>query len=167
MPFTPFHFGAHACVALPINKKINTLVFILANVIIDLEPLIAMIFNFSYPLHGYAHTFVGASILGGVWGFIAYRFKLIFEKILKIVKLPHEFTMKKYILSGVFGALLHVLFDAPLYMDIKPFYPLKVNPLYELISNPLMYRICVLLFIPAIVLYIYVITKHKNNIINS
>lgn len=72
MPFTPFHFGPHACMALPINKKINIIVFILVNIIIDIEPLLVIIFNLSYPLHGYAHTFIGASIIGGIWGFIAY-----------------------------------------------------------------------------------------------
>ena len=37
MPFTPFHFGPHGCVGLPISKKINVLVFVLANVVVDIE----------------------------------------------------------------------------------------------------------------------------------
>ncbi len=74
MPFTPFHFGAHACAALPAGKKINILVFILANVIIDIEPLLIMIFNFAYPLHGYAHTFLGTSIIGFLWAALADKF---------------------------------------------------------------------------------------------
>lgn len=167
MPFTPFHFGAHACVALLINKKINILVFILANVIIDIEPLLVMVFNSSYPLHGYAHTFVGASILGGIWGLISYRFKNIFEKFMKLLKLPFGFSMKQYIISGVTGALIHVLFDAPLYLDIQPFYPLIANPLYGLISNLLMYKICTLLFVPAMILYIYAPKRYRNSIKNS
>jgi hypothetical protein len=162
MPFTPFHFGAHASIALPLNKKINGLVFILANVIIDIEPLLVIVFNFSYPLHGYAHTFIGASILGGIWGIAAYQFKIIFEKILKILKLPPIFSMKQYIISGISGAWLHVLFDAPLYTDIKPFYPIKINPLYGLISNTLMYKMCSLLFIPAVILYFWSVNRYKK-----
>ncbi|MBI4844918.1 MAG: hydrolase [Candidatus Omnitrophica bacterium] len=163
MPFTPFHFGAHACVALPLNKKTgNILVFLLTNVIIDIEPLLVIIFNFSYPLHGYAHTFIGASILGGIWGIIAYQFKTIFEKILKILKLPPIFSMKQYIISGILGALLHVLFDTPLYTDIKPFFPLAINPFYGLISHPSMYKICSLLFIPAMILYFWVVNRYRK-----
>ncbi|MCK5707530.1 MAG: hydrolase [Candidatus Aureabacteria bacterium] len=162
MPFTPYHFGAHACIALPLRKRINILVFVLANVVIDIEPLSVMVFNLSYPLHGYAHTFLGAVIIGGIWGGIAYQFKKIFITLLKILKLPYEFTIKQYVFSGVFGSLLHVLFDAPLYTDIQPFYPIKANPLYGLISNPVMYKICFLLFIPAIILYSYTIIRNKN-----
>ena len=44
MPFTPFHFGAHACIAIPLRKIIDIPVFILSNIIIDIEPLIVMIF---------------------------------------------------------------------------------------------------------------------------
>jgi len=68
MPFTPFHFGAHACVAFPFNKKIDIPVFILANVAIDIEPLLVITLNLHYPLHGYAHTFIGAIFIGTLWG---------------------------------------------------------------------------------------------------
>jgi len=34
----------------------------------------------------------------------------------------------RYILAGVSGWTFHVLLDAPLYYDIKPLYPLKINP---------------------------------------
>jgi len=162
MPFTPFHFGAHACVALPIDKHINTIVFILANVVIDIEPLLVMVFNLSYPLHGCAHTFIGASIVGGIWGFIAYQFRTTFEAVLETLKLPHKFALKQYILSGILGALLHVLFDAPLYADIRPFYPLETNPLYGLISSPLMYGICSILFVLAVILYFCAIRRHER-----
>ncbi|MFH0790225.1 MAG: hydrolase [Candidatus Omnitrophota bacterium] len=162
MPFTPFHFGAHACIALPVNKKINILVFVLSNVIVDIEPLLVMAFNLSYPLHGYAHTFIGSSMLGAAWGAIAYQFKTIFEKTLRILRLSSEFSMKQYILSGVLGAVIHVLFDAPLYADIKPFFPLKINPVYGLISKPLMYKICSLLFISAVMLYFWAVNKYRD-----
>ena len=89
MPFTPYHFGAHACAALPINKNINILVFILANVVIDIEPLLVMLYNLDYPLHGYAHTFIGAAIVGSIWGVTAYSCTILFEKGLKLLKLPH------------------------------------------------------------------------------
>ena len=49
---------------------------------------------------------------------------------MSILRLPYTPTYVRMALSGVLGAWLHVLFDAPLYSDMKPFYPLQANPLY-------------------------------------
>lgn len=154
MPFTPFHFGAHACVALPLQKKLDVPVFILANVIIDIEPLLVMLFAWDYPLHGYVHTFLGSFVVGALWGCIAYPFRISITKLMNFFRLSYEPILRRSILSGALGGCMHVLFDAPLYTDIKPFYPFMVNPLYGLISIPQMYLLCSLLFIPAFVLYI-------------
>ena len=62
MPFTPFHFGPSATIAFPLRGKIDIPVFILANVAIGIEPLTVMILNLSYPLHGYAHSFLGGGL---------------------------------------------------------------------------------------------------------
>lgn len=167
MPFTPFHFGVHACVAFPLNKKLDIPVFILANVAIDIEPLLVITLNLFYPLHGYAHTFIGAILLGTLWGLIAFKCKYSLRRLMKFLKLPYETTLKKCIISGVLGALLHVLFDAPLYAEIKPFYPLSINPFYGLISNSSMYKLCTLLFVPALIFYVYSIIKFKNDKINK
>ncbi len=162
MPFTPFHFGAHACIALPLNKKIDIPVFVLASVAVDIEPLLVMLFNLSYPLHGYAHTFIGGAIVGILWGIIAFKGKNILGKLMEFFKLPYETNLKKCILSGVLGALLHVLFDSLIYCDVKPFFPLSFNPLYGIVSYSFMYILCSLLFIPALLIYIYSITHNRE-----
>lgn len=164
MPFTPFHFGVHATVALPLKKRIDIPAFILANVIIDIEPLLVMIFNLNYPLHGYAHTFIGSFIIGSLWGSIAYALRGPLAKIMHFLKLPYLPALKISILSGAAGGCLHVLFDAPVYADIKPFFPLNVNPLYGLISMPSMYLLCTLLFIPAFILYFGTVKKYKSDL---
>jgi len=86
---------------------------------------------------------------------------------MRFLKLPYETTLKKCIISGVLGALLHVLFDAPLCTDIKPLYPFDINPFYRLISNSSMYKLCTLLFVPALIFYIYTVMKFKNDRINQ
>lgn len=164
MPFTPFHFGAHACVALPLSKRINFLTFVLANIIIDIEPLLVMLFNLDYPLHGYAHTFIGAALIGALWGLAAHKSKGALKKFSQLLKLPSDFTKRQYVFSGVSGTLLHVVFDAPIYSDIRPFFPLKINPLFGLISAPSMYKICAFLFLPAVILYIFVFQRNKQTI---
>ncbi len=155
MPFTPFHFGAHACAVLPLQRKLDIPAFMLSNVIIDIEPLLVIFFNLNYPLHGYVHTFIGSIIIGSLWGCIVYVSRKPLSKVMNFLKLSYVPSIRISILSGALGGCLHVLFDAPIYADIKPFYPLSINPLYGLVSIPMMYLLCTLFFIPAIVLYIF------------
>lgn len=163
MPFTPFHFAPHACMALSVSKKINIIVFVLANVAVDIEPLLVMTYKLNYPIHGAAHTLIGAAIIGFFWGSLAYLFKEQFSKLLKLLKLSWEFTWKQYIISGVFGAWFHILFDAPLYFDIQPFYPIGINPFYGLVSRELMYKFCSFLFIAAVLMYLRQLFKKQSS----
>lgn len=159
MPFTPFHFSVHACVAFPLLRKINFPIFILINVIVDMEPLLVILFNFDYPAHGYAHSFLGATVLGSLWGLIGYYFDNLSKTLMEWLKLNHYSGLKSCLISGITGGWLHVLFDAPLYTDIRPFFPVLNNPLYGLIEIPAMYILCTLLFVPAFILYILRISK--------
>ncbi len=69
----------------------------------------------------------------------------------------------KTIISAVLGVWFHIVFDAPIYKDIRPFFPYESNPLYGLVYLPDMYYFCLLLFIPATLLYIWNVLKIKNN----
>jgi len=113
-------------------------------------------------LHGYAHTFIGGGLIGSIWGVLTFLLKIPISKILRLLKLPSEFTIKQYIVSGALGALLHVLFDSPLYTDIMPFFPITANPLYGLVSRGLMYKLCGLLFVPALLTYAWYAVKNSK-----
>jgi len=168
MPFTPFHFGPSAFVSLPLKRYIDIPIFILANVAIDIEPLLVMTLDLAYPLHGFAHTFVGAAAVGVTIGIMANFAKNHLEHIMrKILRLVYQSSKKKYILSGILGSWFHVLLDTTLYTDIKPFYPFTdLNPFLGLIQDSLMYKICAYAFIPAIAAYILIVileaSKQKN-----
>jgi hypothetical protein len=45
-----FFFCPHACVALPLRRWIDVPVFIGANVVIDIEPLLVRLFRLNIPL---------------------------------------------------------------------------------------------------------------------
>jgi len=162
MPFTPFHFGPHATIAFSLKSKVDLPVFLLANVVIDLEPLLVMIFNLPYPLHGYAHSFLFSALIGGFWGLIAFTQKKRTKIVMQYFKLPYETSRLKATFSGAFGAMLHTLFDAPLYFDIRPFYPLSENPLYGLFSTSMVYKFCTFMFVPAVILYYYRVKQSKK-----
>ena len=74
MPFTPFHFGPSAVIALPLNRYIDIPAFLLANIAVDIEPLAVMSLSLSYPLHGYAHSILVVSIIGVIFGLGLYHF---------------------------------------------------------------------------------------------
>ena len=75
MPFTPYHFGAHACASLPFRHQLDVPVFIAANVVIDLEPLLVLGLHLDYPVHGYAHTLLFGGAIGLGFGALAYPFR--------------------------------------------------------------------------------------------
>ena len=155
MPFTPYHFGAHACASLPFHRQLDVPVFIAANVVIDLEPLLVMALDLDYPLHGYAHTLLVGGMIGLGFGALVYPFREPIGLLMGFLRLPYLPSWRRMMLSGMLGAWLHVLFDAPLYRDIRPFYPLQVNPLYGIASPHAVYTLCALLFVPAVLLYLY------------
>lgn len=167
MPFTPFHFGPHACIALPSQRYIDVPIFVGANIAIDIEPLLVMVYGFNYPLHGYCHTFLFGSMVGLLLGLIAFPFRKLIGKVMSLIHLPYSTNLLKMVVSGMLGAWLHILFDMPLYQDIEPFYPLSANPLYGIVSAKVVYGTCTLLFLPALALYWYVVfarkTKNETN----
>ena len=163
MPFTPFHFGPHACVALPLQRYIDVPIFIGANVVVDIEPLLVMIFQPNYPLHGYCHTFLIGGLLGLFFAVAAYPFRQFIGKAMSLVRLPYSPTLLKMVVSGILGVWMHILFDSPLYIDIKPFYPLSANPLYGVISLNAAYITCMLLFLPALLIYLNIVRSEAKN----
>ena len=163
MPFTPYHFGAHACASLPFCKRLDVFVFMLSNVVIDIEPLLVMTMDLDYPLHGYFHTFLGGGFVGFIWALIIFVFRKRVAKVMRVIHIPYNPQLKMMIISGIFGAWMHVLFDSPLYYDVRPFFPLNSNPLLGLVSIQNMYTICTYLFIPAILIYLVVVISYRRN----
>ncbi len=120
-----------------------------------MEPLLVMTLNLNAPLHGYVHTFLIGGVIGALFAVTFYPLRGLIGAGMKALRLPYAPTLKKMVLSGILGAWMHILFDAPLYLDIKPFYPLQTNPLYGVLSPRAVYGICIISFLPALLLYIY------------
>jgi len=162
MPITPLHFGPSAVVSLPLSRYLDVPVFILANVMIDLEPLSVFIFRFDYPLHGYAHTYLFGSLLGALLAVIAFYAYPLTKKLMTFFSLDYQRNFVKMLLSGILGVAFHVFLDSFLYADIQPFYPLDYKPMYGLLSHSFVYNMSMLAFIPAIALYLWQAGKLKR-----
>ncbi|NIR87405.1 hypothetical protein GWO13_07505 [Candidatus Bathyarchaeota archaeon] len=73
---------------------------------------------------------------------------------LRFLKLDQKRSFPRIFAGALIGVYSHILLDAPLYTDIKPFWPLDLNPLYsETMPRGLMYGICGTSFIVAFVIY--------------
>jgi len=160
MPFTPYHFGPSACIALPLRKYIDIPVFILANVVIDLEPLTVMVFGLNYPLHGYFHTLLGGAAVAVFWALIAYWRKNFFQRLMELFHVSYQTGFGKILLSSLLGVWFHVVVDSILYTDIRPLWPLKTNPAYALLNPQTVYLLCKISFLPAIAFYVVAVASY-------
>lgn len=156
MPFTPFHLGPALCLGLPLRKYMHAPTFILANIAVDMEPFLVLSLGLRYPLHGYLHTFILAFCSGLALGLVMFLLERIMHPLYKVFLLEPKIMLKAkpFIIAGVLGTMFHVLLDAPLYDDIRPFYPLAVNPLYSVVSPLEVYSLSVWMGILGIVFYV-------------
>ena len=171
MPFTPFHFGPAALIGLPLKRWIDIPVFVLANVVVDFEPLAVMVFRLDYPLHGYFHTFLFGGLFGLLWGLAAYPFKPVLRFLMGIFGLPYQPTLFKMMMSGMLGIWLHVFIDSFLYKEMNPFCPIMGNPFHAIVRYQTVFLICEISLVIAIVIISRVCyfeaDKGKNSIYKS
>jgi membrane-bound metal-dependent hydrolase YbcI (DUF457 family) len=162
MPFTPYHLGPSGCVALALRKYIDVPVFVLANVVIDLEPGIVLFFRLDYPHHGYCHTFVFGTVIGLMWGLVGYAARNPLRWLMKLFGLSYQTSLGKALLSGLLGIWFHILIDSFCWGDIRPFWPSNANPLSNLTTLNTVCLLCAISFVPAIALYVAAVLKRAR-----
>ena len=156
MPFTPFHLGPALGFGLPLRKYLHVPTFLVASILVDVEPFLVLSLGLDYPLHGYLHTFIVAFIMGLALGYAMFLLERILRPLYRTLLLESNAAskLKSFIVAGVLGTMFHVLFDAPLYDDIRPFYPFLANPLYHSASSFEVYGFCVWTGMFGVVFYI-------------
>jgi membrane-bound metal-dependent hydrolase YbcI (DUF457 family) len=153
MPFTPYHFGPNALIGLSLNKYIDLPVFVLTNVVVDLEVLAVMLFNLNYPLHGLCHTFLVGIVVGIICGLIAYPFRNLLQSLMNLFQLSYQTSVTKMAVSGVLSVWLHVALDSIVHWDVQPFWPIAGNPLFKSVSTSTIFTICEISGITAAVIF--------------
>jgi membrane-bound metal-dependent hydrolase YbcI (DUF457 family) len=153
MPFTPYHFGPSGFIGLTFRKWIDLPVFVLVNVIVDLEVLVINILGFGWPFHRYFHTLLIGAAAGILWALAAWPLRNIFKMIMQILRIPYKPNLWKMLVSGVLGMWLHVVIDSIYHWDVHVFWPDKGRPLYRLITRQQLEALCLAFFIAAIVLW--------------
>jgi membrane-bound metal-dependent hydrolase YbcI (DUF457 family) len=162
MPFTPYHFGPISWISLLGIKYLNIAAFLIASVIIDVEPFLVIVFSLNYPLHGFLHTILGGTIVAFILAVVLFHIRDLLNKIMAIIKLNQESTFKTILFSCLVGVYSHIFLDSFLYSDIKPLYPFGNNPLFGMVSYKTIYLFCSYSFLLGALFYIVRLIKIKR-----
>ncbi len=129
MPFTPYHFGPGLFVGLLFLGVIDFPTFLVASVIVDVEPFLVLTFNLDYPLHGLFHSFLGGTLVALPLALMMHQIRDKLSPLLSFFKLEQKVSFKSILVAALSGIYIHILLDSRIYMDIQPLYPSNYNPL--------------------------------------
>jgi membrane-bound metal-dependent hydrolase YbcI (DUF457 family) len=145
---------------------------LIASVIIDIEPIMVIVFNLSYPLHSVLHSFFGAFLVTLLLIFVMKYLREYFSPIMVVFKLKQEISLRSISIGAFVGTFSHVLLDAPLYGEMNPFFPLLGNPFWIESSFVSLYisLFCAYCFLGALLTYFIKLTiqisKNKKRDLN-
>ncbi len=154
MPFTPYHFGPGLFLGVVLLPFVDLSTIIIASVILDLEPLVALMLNLPIPLHGFFHTYLGATIVAFILTFVIWPFRGYFNKIVSVFGLHQESSLRHIFLASIIGTCSHILLDSFLYAEMNPFYPILGNPFLGIVQGVFVYNICIILGLLGFAIYI-------------
>jgi hypothetical protein len=131
MPFTPFHFGPAIAIKAVVPRYFSVSVFILSQVLMDLEPLYYMLTD-NPPLHRFFHTYLGAAVIfvvcliigkptGQLW--LKIWNKLVSPGPHSRLHSPGEITLKATAIAAFLGPFSHVFLDSIMHSDVHPLAP--------------------------------------------
>ena len=164
MPFTSFHIGPALFFGLLLFRHIQLPTFLIANVIVDLEPFFILLLGLESPLHGFLHSFAGGSLIAIVLTLSMGKLDNYIQIPARTIKLSQELPLKSIWMASFFGIYLHILLDSTLYSDIKPFYPSDFNPFLnnDILSGISIYFLCVILLIIGFLFYLYKVAADRS-----
>jgi hypothetical protein len=144
MPFTPLHMGPGIAVKAAMRGAFSLVVFGWAQIVMDIQPLLVMLTGEGH-LHGFSHTYVGATMLGAV---AAVTGKYFGEWGLRFLGLDEECPIgwRVAVPSAAIGTYSHVAIDSIMHADMAPWWPWSsTNALLGWISIDALHTACLAL----------------------
>ncbi|MCW4020286.1 MAG: hypothetical protein NWF14_03540 [Candidatus Bathyarchaeota archaeon] len=159
MPLTPFHFGPGLLVGLLLLSFIDFPTFLIASVIVDIEPILVLALSLGYPLHRFFHSFLGGTLAALILVVAMTKIRDQFSPLLSVFKLEQKTSFKGIALASFSGVYIHVLLDSQMHADMQPFYPLDFNPFLSSGSLPGLgvTMACVWCFFGAVAVYAFML----------
>lgn len=171
MPYTPYHFGPSGFFGLLFRRWIDPVVFVAANILIDVEVLADGYFAPGWPVHRlwHFHTLLVGGIAGAIFGTTVYLIKPIrkfIETFMRMFFVPYKAGFWKTVTAGVLGAWFHVVIDSVYHYDVQTFWPYKRAVFYRWITMGRVSDVqqwiregCIVFWILLISLYILILIK--------
>lgn len=119
MPFTPYHFGPGLFIGLLFLSFIDFPTFLIASVIVDIEPFLVLFFNLNYPLHGFFHSFLGGTIIALIFTVIMTKIREFFTPIMSFFKIEQEISFKKILLASLCLEFIFIFYSILQYIQIS------------------------------------------------
>jgi membrane-bound metal-dependent hydrolase YbcI (DUF457 family) len=141
MPFTPFHMGPGLLIKALLQGSFSLMVFGWTQIIMDIQPLVVILTGEGH-LHGFTHTYVGATLIAIVSALTdkyAAEFGLRFIDQARFLPIRWKIA----IISAFIGSFSHVLLDSVMHADVEPFAPfVTTNAMLGFISIEALHQFC-------------------------
>ncbi|NIQ07940.1 MAG: metal-dependent hydrolase [Candidatus Korarchaeota archaeon] len=165
MPLTPLHLGPGMALGMLFKRWINLPAILLASVIVDVRAIyLALIVGNWSNLHGFFHTFIGATLLGLVVIGLVWLFHRPLSQISRMFHIKQEYSLQPIITGSLLGVWLHVVLDSYMHRDMDPFWPfISGNSLYGgIFAGFELLFICMLGFLMGGGIYLYSVLKTRK-----
>lgn len=152
MPFTPYHMGPAFPAKAAGGRGFSLLLYGYTQVLIDVEALYRIATE-QQELHGYAHTFLVATCVAAValvtgkalfelwlrlWNWTARKFDIV------EISVEEKISWRVGAITVLFGSWTHILLDAIMHRDVRPFFPIsEANPFLGLLNPAQLHAFCI------------------------
>lgn len=160
MPLTPLHLGPGLALGMVFKRWVNLPAILLASIIVDIRAVYLAIFLGDWSnLHGFFHTFVGATTLSLLTTVLVWLLRRPLLSLSKTMKIEQDYSLKSIVAGSLIGVYGHIILDS--YMHMNPFWPFyEGNPMLGgMFAGFELLFVCMMGFLIGIGSYLYEIRQ--------
>ena len=162
MPLTPLHMGPGLAFKAGLGARMSVVAFGLSQVIIDIEPVLAVAFGWTN-LHGWTHTYLGATLIAAAVTAVARKpsewilrrwNRELRQHGLDRFQSPERLAPGQIACGAFIGTWSHVAIDSLMHPDMRPLAPFSAsNALLDLASYNEVSATCAVLVLAGVALW--------------